>query len=159
MLSDLNAEAVVPFYLRMMGTRALQQEASVYQEVREVGFELTEDQVIELLGGQLWSWVVMGAWFSCLHETPAVRAQVLAALDNSQGDLTAPPLVVAAVTLCGSDCAEMLRRYEQRDRANEWGAAAFVAAALEQWQVGGLEADADARDDFVQMMSVARSLT
>ena len=149
---------VVPFYLKMMGTNAVEHGNALEQELVAVGREASSKEVIRLLRDP-WRSTVMGAWLALLHDDDAVTAEVLRSLSRSGGSLDSPPLVTAAVVLRGRPAIAALHEYAVRDVAAELGAGGFVGAALEHLgehpKFGTTEVD---RADFAALLALALRL-
>jgi len=130
-LSELVERTVVPYYLSMMATNAVEYGAGLVDEIASVGRAISDGDVVSLLRSD-WRPRVMGAWFAPLHDDPDVRTAVLASLESSSGRLTLPPLAAVASVLCGADAVESLRTYRAADIESQWGAAPFVDATIER---------------------------
>jgi hypothetical protein len=153
------ARLVAPFYLRMMGTNAIQYaDDELLHSVAAVGRDASVVDVVWLLRGE-WRPRVMGAWFSLLQDSDAVTRAVLQSLETSAGSLTAPPLAVAAVLLAKHEAQSSLTQYLAQDVLHDWGSAAFVGAAIEH--VGGrapMELSDRDRSGFEQLHEVGKAL-
>lgn len=150
---------VTPFYLDMMNRNAPGQGERLFTRLLAVGKSTTVNEVAALLRDP-WRATVMGAWFSLMHEDRRITGEVLRALTESQGALTSPPLATASVVLADPDAArDALLDYLRRDQANQWGAAGFVAAALEHLGATSLPltpSQEDRRDLFSMLLLAHR---
>lgn len=150
------AQFVNPFYLRMMRTNAVDHGAELLPALVEASRSASAEDVVALLLAP-WRSTVMGAWLSVTRSEESVTDAVLAALVRSHGSLDAPPLAVAAVVLAGDRAILALTEYARRDLSEGWGAAAFIAAAIEH--LGGGLADALAgaveQEQFAEMLRIA----
>ena len=150
---------VAPFYLAMMGTNAIRYaDAEVLRSVVAVGRNVSVADVVWLLRGA-WRPRVMGAWFSLLHASEAMTRAVLQSLETSSGSLTAPPLAVAAVLLAGHEAQSALGDYVTQDLSHQWGAAAFVSAAIEHLgSRAPTELSEQPRSSFAQMLAIGKTV-
>ncbi len=150
---------VLPFYLRMMATNALQNNDAFLRRVVRAGHNASSGDVVALLRDP-WRATVMGAWLAVFHDEDAVTEVVLEALRASLGRLTAPPLATAAVLLSGPSAIPALQAYVREDIENRWGSADFVAAALQC--LGATMATPQPTDagveEFSAMLSLAQRL-
>ena len=159
MTADRDNVLVVPFYLKMMRLNALEHGADLAPAILEASVGVTPDDVIALLR-EPWRATVMGAWLSVIQTDLRVTDEVLAALARSHGSLDASPLTVAAVLLAAGQALPTLEVYLERDLSAEWGAARFVAAAIEH--LGGSAAGCSPNDSdlrhFTAMLAVGQRL-
>lgn len=158
-VDEVDDRCVKPFYLKMMGFNALTCEEEVLRLIRQVGAGLDAGAVVKLLRGE-WRPRVMGAWYALLHDTHEVRQALLYSLETSAGTLTAPALATAAIALAGIEAVPSLTAYAAADVSHQYGAAGFIAAAVER--LGGAAewsapTDQD-RDNVARMQAVATRL-
>ena|GEM_PF-896868 len=162
--SDVRAELVKPFYLRMMRLNATSPMSPQFiTDAARTGRAASSSTVIGLLRSG-WRERVMGAWFALLHDDESVVEAVLLALSTSQGSLDAPPLAVAAVTLAGARALPALETYYIADLSHQWGAGGIVSAAIEHLRrvhnvVSSIQPPAeDAGQTFAELMEVGQQL-
>ncbi len=81
-------------------------------------------------------------------------------LETSLGTLTAPPLAAVALYGLGAKAVPSLKTYLRLDLEHRWGAASFVAAALERLDATptGVAIDDQNRRSLDGMLVVARRL-
>jgi hypothetical protein len=152
---------VEPFYMSWMLDNALKpdREKLKLAQVRARAAELGVDDVVIMLGGH-WRLQVMGAWYAIILDDPALSEAVHASFDICYGDLTAPPLCIAAITYRNDTTAAVLRAYHRRDVAHDLGAAGLMAAAIEHLEGpgGDLVAEPTDVDDLRQFLALADEL-
>ncbi|MBD5784687.1 hypothetical protein IF650_00710 [Cellulosimicrobium terreum] len=130
-MNAVEERLVQPFYLSMMGLNALDSTGEHWESLVAAGRTATVDDVTRLFAQGDWRAVVMGTWFSLGCDRDDVGATILTALDACAGSLTAPPLAVVASRLVGPDALPQLNAYLERDLAQGYGSASFVAAAVQ----------------------------
>lgn len=150
---------VTPFYLEMMRTNAATASDELISAVEEDGRHVTAEIVIAMLADP-WRSTVMGAWFAVGLTDPDVTDAVVAALGQSQGSLTSPPLMTASVVLADSAAVPGLADYLDRDLAHGWGSSGFAAAAIEH--LGGTVSKGHStrrdRTEWQQLLAVGTRL-
>lgn len=129
--NQLDQRCVVPYYLKMMATNAVEHGFGLIDEIVTVGQSISDEDVIVLLHSARRP-RVMGAWFAPLHDREGVRSALLGSLESSSGRLTSPPLAAVASVMCGVDALASLRTYRAADVAHQWGAAPFIDATIER---------------------------
>jgi hypothetical protein len=100
-----------------------------YDELTEVGQRTSDEEVIRLLRSEWWP-RVMGAWFAA-GRAERLASELLWSLETSAGSLTAPPLAAVAIHGLGSEAQPALPAHLRVDPEQQYGAARFIAAALE----------------------------
>jgi len=154
---------VLPFYLAMMRTNAVDSGAELVPAILEICRSATAADVVRLLSGA-WRPRVMGAWLAVLQDDPKVRASLPESLRTSGGSLTSPPLATAAALTVGPEAIGSLEQYIAADVAAGWGGAGFAAAAVELLRHTGGEmvthplATTQDRTALVAMLGVAQQL-
>lgn len=158
-MDSIEDRLVLPFYLDMMGSNAIEHFRTRSDQLIGAGRASTSDDVVRLLRTP-WRHQVMGAWFALFHDDERVDAAVLDALAGSDGTLTAPPLSVVAITLVGEGSLEALHACARRDVERDLGACAFVAAAIEHLAGTPVSCAAteSSRAHFPQLLDVAAEL-
>lgn len=146
---------VLPFYMRMMATNALQNSEAFLRRIVQAGRSASTSDVVALLRDP-WRATVMGAWLAIFHDDGEVREVVLEALRASLGSLTAPPLATVAVLLSGPSAIPALQAYMREDVENRWGSVDFVSAALHR--LGSTIATPHPTDAGVQKFGAMLSL-
>ena len=159
-MSDaLYGRLVVPFYLQLMNRNAATGWETVRSELVEAAAVVTEGEVRQLLQDP-WRGSVMGAWYAVGVASPQVDAELLGALDRSQGALDAVPLVVAAIERLDGDAISSVLGYCARDLEQGWGAAGLAAAAAQHVEPTATPCPASAADvlAFASLHTVALAL-
>lgn len=132
-LSELEPRLVVPFYLPMMGSNAVDLEAELRAELVRVSTSVTVDEARQLLrsGGQ-WRPLVMGAWFALAVPADEIEDDVVTAMASSAGGLTAPPLAAVSALLAGVGAIGALQTYAEwiADPDRRDGSYEVVAVAI-----------------------------
>jgi hypothetical protein len=155
-LGPRESAGVFPFYLTEMRTNGCRVSDEVWQDLVTVGRRATLDDVLWLLGSGAGRPVVMGAWFGLRFRGDEVGAAILDALRESNDSFTAPPLVVAAVTIVGSDAAAACKR--SRERSDE-ASVPYLDAALEHLGAKPAhEVSERTRASFAQMLAFGQRL-
>jgi hypothetical protein len=159
--SAREAELVRPFYLKMMGTAAVENGEGLLRSIVDVGKTTTTSEILALLSSNNWRPIVMGAWFALLHNEDAVTDAVLAATRYSVGGTACgPPLATAAVVLADRAAVQALSERSAHDVANAPGGCGPIAAALEHLgvQTDACEVTASDRARFAAMLAIAQQL-
>jgi hypothetical protein len=132
-VNKIEADLVKPFYLDMMGLNALRVVDELWLSIVAAGRAVVVSEVSWMLGTGQWRPVVMGAWFSVAVPPELVRDDLLAAMSQSRGSLTAPPLAAAATVVAGPAAVPAMIAYidfimapTRRDGSED-----VVAAAVE----------------------------
>lgn len=132
-MNKIEVDLVKPFYLDMMGLNGLRIMDELWVSMIAAGRTVTVSEVSWMLGTGHWRPVVMGAWFSVAVPAESVRDDLLAAMSQSQGSLTAPPLAAAATVVAGPAAVPAMIAYidfimapTRRDGSED-----VVAAAVE----------------------------
>jgi len=110
-VNELESDVVKPFYLNMMGMNALDLAEDFWARVVAAGRTVTAGEVRWMLRSGHWRPVVMGAWFSLAVARDSITDHLLAAMSESKGSLTAPPLAVAATLVAGSAAVPAMTNY------------------------------------------------
>lgn len=160
-LTELERRCVLPFYRMMMGLSAVTNPRYdvPFEDLRELGRETTDAEVVELLGDSNWRPQVMGAWLAA-GRTKRVAPVLLESLEASRGSLTAPPLATVALYGLGTAAVPSLRVYLSLALEDHRGSASFVAAVLERLQAAPDGVDIEDRDRMYldEMLAVAQRL-
>lgn len=132
-MNKIESDFVKPFYLDMMGLNALRITDESWASLLAAGRKITAEKVSWMLRTGLWRPVVMGAWFSVAVPAESIRDDLIAAMSQSQGSLTAPPLAATATVVAGPIAVPAMIAYldyvmapTQRDGSED-----VVAAAVE----------------------------
>lgn len=132
-MNEIESNFVKPFYLKMMGLNALRLTDELRASLIVTGRAVAPGDVKWMLQAGHWRPLVMGAWFSLAVPAESVTDDLLTAMSESKGSLTAPPLAVAAALVVGSAAVPAMVDYInfivtplRRD-----GSEAVVAAAVE----------------------------
>ncbi len=145
-------------YQSMMG-RTGSDDEQILDAVARIGRSTSAEDVVQLLGSH-WRARVVGGWYSLFHDEVAVGPALLQSLETSQGALTAPGLVAAAITMVPDAAPASARRYLREDLTHGWGSAGLVAAGLERLGAAsvGTEPTDEDRDDLLRLVGVASAL-
>lgn len=127
---DLRERYVIPFYLDLMELNALHAQPELFLAVRERATELSTEDVERLLRAP-WRPRVMGAWYCIAKQQPELVGRVHSALRGSQGSLTAPPLLTAALCFANESTLAAIADYAGCDAEHEWGAHGAARAAAQ----------------------------
>ena len=152
---------VKPFYLKMMGLNALGVGEDLWAQLVEIGRAATAPDVGWMLRTGHWRPVVMGAWFSLAVPSEAIVDDLLSAMRESKGSLTAPPLAAAATLVAGraavpamTDYIDFIMEPVRRD-----GSESVVAAAVHHLgEETGIAVSDHARQSFHDLHGVALRL-
>ncbi|MFI7598877.1 hypothetical protein [Actinoplanes sp. NPDC049681] len=110
-MNDIESRLVKPFYLDMMGLNALRLTHELPARLTTAGHGITPSDVSWMLRTGPWRPVVMGAWFSLALPTESVQGDLLEAMAQSRGSLTAPPLAAAAAVVIGPAAVPSMLNY------------------------------------------------
>jgi hypothetical protein len=132
-MNEIESTFVKPFYLKMMGLNALRTADDLWVDLVAAGRTVTMREVSWMLRAGQWRPVVMGAWFSVAVAVEQVRDDLTAAMSQSQGSLTAPPLAAAATVVAGKAAVPAMNTYIEFMTASAFrdGSENVVAAAVE----------------------------
>ena len=133
MLHKIESNLVKPFYLKMMGLNGLRVSDEFWAGMVAASRVVTVSEVNWMLSTGTWRPVVMGAWFSVAVPAESVRDNLLAAMAQSHGSLTAPPLAAAATIVAGPVAVPSMTAYLEYIMAptRRDGSEDVVAAAME----------------------------
>lgn len=131
-MNKIEVDFVKPFYLKMMGLNGLRVMDELWVSLIAACRTVTVSEVSWMLGTGHWRPVVMGAWFSVAVPAESVADDLLAAMSQSQGSLTAPPLAAAATVVAGPAAVPAMIAYiDFMASTRRDGSEDFVAAAVE----------------------------
>jgi hypothetical protein len=133
-LNAIEIAFVKPFYLKTMGLNAVGVPEDLWNRLIEAGRAVSTEDVTWMLRIGNWRPVVMGAWFSLAVPGQSIEKDVLAAMSDSKGSLTAPPLAVASTLVAGVRAVPAMINYVTfmaSDQSRPDGSESFVAAAVE----------------------------
>lgn len=132
-MNEIESTFVKPFYLKMMGLSALHRADELWASLTVASRSVTESNVRWMLQAENWRPVVMGAWFSLAVPAESVMDDLLTAMSESKGSLTAPPLSAAATLVAGSSAVPAMVSYINfiMDPGRRDGSQHVVAAAIE----------------------------
>jgi hypothetical protein len=132
-MNEIESSFVKPFYLKMMGLNALHVTDELWASLIVTGRTVAASDVRWMLRAGHWRPVVMGAWFSLAVPAESVMDDLLTAMSESKGSLTAPPLAAAATLVAARAAVPAMVDYinfmvapGRRD-----GSEAIVAASVE----------------------------
>lgn len=132
-MNEIESSFVKPFYLKMMGLNALRLTDELRASLIVAARTVRTSDVRWMLQSGHWRPVVMGAWFSLAVPTESVMDDLLTAMSESKGSLTAPPLAAAATLLAARAAVPAMVDYIDfivvPGRPD--GSEAIVAAAVE----------------------------
>jgi hypothetical protein len=100
-MNEIESSFVMPFYLKMMGLNALHLTDELWASLIVTGRAVAASDVRWMLRASHWRPVVMGAWFSLAVPAESVMDDLLTAMSESKGSLTASPLAAAATLVAG----------------------------------------------------------
>ncbi|GAA0917068.1 DUF6000 family protein [Virgisporangium aurantiacum] len=132
-MNEIESTFVKPFYLKMMGLNALRTADDLWADLIAASRTVTVREVRWMLRTGHWRPVVMGAWFSVAVTAEPVRDDLMAAMSQSRGSLTAPPLAAAATLVAGTAAVPAMTSYIEFMTASAFrdGSENVVAAAVE----------------------------
>ncbi|WP_436532871.1 hypothetical protein [Actinoplanes sp. HUAS TT8] len=132
-IKDIESHFVAPFYLDMMGFNCLGLTAEVEADVISAGRRIASSDVARMLRAGHWRPVIMGAWYSLAVSAESIQHELLRAMAQSRGSLTAPPLAAAATVVAGPAAVPAMVDYIGTVMASDWrdGSEGVVAAAVE----------------------------
>ena len=133
-MTPLEERAVLPFYLKLMGSNAVEynrgsfaDDEPLWAELIDVGRSVDLLDVKWLLNAGAWRPVVMGAWLSLRFDDEQIGMELRRAMRSSGGDLTAAPLATACVLVAGTEAIPDLEHFASSEAD---GSVHFVAAAI-----------------------------
>ena len=136
-----------PFYMTMQGHGRYDDEAeSLIPLLRARAFELTLEDISEMVTMQ-WRLQAAGAWYAVARADTSLSAAVHDGFEFCYGTLTAPSLTVAALTYRNDRTRDVLRRYRDRDIANQYGSSGIITAALQRLDASPSREDRTSDDD------------
>ncbi|MGI5240100.1 hypothetical protein [Dactylosporangium sp. CA-139066] len=132
-MNEIELTFVKPFYRQMMGLNARRWADELWPDLTTAGRRVTGSDVSWMLRTGHWRPVVMGAWFSLAVPAESITDDLLSAMAESRGSLTAGPLATAATLVAGRNAVTAMADYlafvfglGRRD-----GSQHVVAAAME----------------------------
>lgn len=125
------ARFIRPFYMNWMRANPKFRDEAIAQiaELRNRAFELEVSDIETMLVMQ-WRVQVVGAWYAIARSDSRLSEAVHRGLAHCYGTLTAPALATAALIYRNDTTAVVLRAYQERDAANQYGADGLIGAAL-----------------------------
>lgn len=127
-LHPIEGRLVLPFYLDMLESAAINRADERWDELIEAGHGTSLSDVLFLLEfPDNWRPPVMGAWFSLKFGSDEVGEQILSAFERWTMAPTAMPLAIAAATVVGPDAVEALQDFCRRSTT---GTEEFVGAGV-----------------------------
>lgn len=160
-LNPIESRFVKPYYLKMMGLNALHLADHLWATLIETGRGVSAADVRWMLGTGHWRPVVMGAWFSLAVPAERIADDLLIAMTESKGSLTAPPLAVAAALGAGRAAVPAMINFINfnMEPTRRDGSESIVAAAIEHLGAGPHMVPSDsARQSFNDLWDVGSRL-